>query len=261
MMIISYNQLTNEHQSIFSGRLSSGASLPQSCPALAGENHYPSQPKHHHDQDGLSRFKIPNHYRGRPKYHHDQGVRDSWTGNSAYCSQWQRIFLWSASEGEFPQQIIYGHMAKWQSGNMWIWPFDNLAMIRRLSQWQYSGRHTRPCRTWRAPASRAMGQRTAESSRCCHFKVRCSLSCLVLLFMNCKTLTKMPFLGQKFCILWNVLDIFCRSGDAVYVAEIGPNRLRKFEVIDFDFESVKVIDENIREETKPWSHFFSFFRL
>ena len=153
----------------------------------------------------------------------------------------------------------YGKMAIWQSGNMWIWPFDNLAMIRRLSQWQYSGRHTRPCRTWRAPASRAMGQRTAESSRCCHFKVRCSLSCLVLLFMNCKT--KMPFLGQKFCILWNVLDIFCRSGDAVYVAEIGPNRLRKFEVIDFDFESVKVIDENIREETKPWSHFFSFFRL
>ena len=32
---------------------------------------------------------------------------------------------------------------------------------------------------------------------------------------------------------------FLRSGDAVYVAEIGPNRLRKFEVIMWNMQKIK----------------------
>ena len=63
---------------------------------------------------GLGRWKSLS--RSTSRYLCDQGVRDSWKGHSAYCSQWQRIFLWSASEGEFPQQIIY--MAMWKYGNM-----------------------------------------------------------------------------------------------------------------------------------------------
>ena len=80
---------------ISSGHLSSGVSPRLSCPASAGGNPQQFSPT-------------------KPECHHEyQGLWNSWTGHGAYCSQWQRIFLWSTSQGGITQPIIfcYGNMA------------------------------------------------------------------------------------------------------------------------------------------------------
>ena len=72
-------------KNISSGHLSSGVSPRLSFPASAGGNPQQFAPT-------------------KPECHHEyQGLWNSWTGHGAYCSQWQRIFLWSTSQGEIPQ--------------------------------------------------------------------------------------------------------------------------------------------------------------
>ena len=43
-----------------------------------------------------------------------------------------------------------------------------------------------------------------------------------------------------------------RSGDAVYVAEIGPNRLRKFEVIIQNMQNVIITYYNIAQKASKY---------
>ena len=169
---------------ISSGHLSSGVSPRLSFPASAGGNPQQFAPT-------------------KPECHHEyQGLWNSWTGHGAYCSQWQRIILWSTSQGEIPQPIIFC--------------YGNMAMI------------------------------TTMLFRVSHLTLphQKSTSWLGSGATNCRTLTMLPFQGSLCSFLCFVnVDIsrlkcfFCncfRSGDAVYVAEIGPNRLRKFEVRAFD---------------------------
>ena len=82
------------------GHLSSVVSLQLSCPALAGAtipNQCPDQP----DYDAGQYDAV------HPDYDPGQGVRNSRPGHGADCSQRQRIFLWSPSQGEIPQKIIF----------------------------------------------------------------------------------------------------------------------------------------------------------
>ena len=83
------------------------------------------------------------------------------------------------------------------------------------------GRHPRPRGTRRSPAGWRMGERTSKPSRCCNFKVFCGFNSFIFfhIYDLCHT---------------NIFYNYFRSGDAVYVAEIGPNRLRKFEVPNFN---------------------------
>ena len=71
--------------------------------------------------------------------------------------------------------------------------------------------------------------------------------------------------------MWiQILLFFCnclRSGDAVYVAEIGPNRLRKFEVIIQNMQKIKcknIAQKQSKYEQTMYEHqsmFIVYFKL
>ena len=160
------------------GHLSSVVSLQLSCPALAGAtipNQCPGQP----DYDAGQYDAV------HPDYDPGQGVRNSRPGHSADCSQRKRIFLWSTSPGEVPQKIIF-------------WIGNNCH--------NDSGCHARPCRSWRAPASWAMGQRTAKPSRCGHFQVCLSLPTIDCISVVCCQMFLTIASGLEMPSMWQKLD-------------------------------------------------------